>query len=364
MSFFSAASPDKQKELIFTIGTLFLFFGGLAFAVLWYVDLPRMALLYNYLPWLFCFLVLGTIASLSEHILIVKQKARTLFYYGFISYSSYFIGLAILIYTTRAIQPLFIGLAIWALFRFGYFLLLCIRESKARINFNLLVRFLVFGTPLILHVLLGGGMEYIDGFIVERFFERSEFTYFRYGARELPINTIFISALASAFIPLAVINLPNSLEQIKLRTNKLMNYLFPLSIVLMMISPFLFESIYSSEYIISAQIFNIYLLILCSRILLPQIVVYGKQKNSVLMVVSIIEFIINLGLSLYWMESYGLYGIAFATVVAFFIQKLILVIYIWMVMQIPLKDYLNIPKYSIYTLALYATFYLSFILFQ
>jgi O-antigen/teichoic acid export membrane protein len=308
---------------------------------------------------LFFFLVFGTVASLSEHILIVNQKSRSLFYYGFISYAGYFIGLSALVIYYESIQPLFIGLAIWALLRFFYFIKLLFEYGTFSIDRKLIIKFLIFGSPLIIHVLMGGGMEYVDGYLVDAYFDRSDFTYFRYGARELPINTIFISAMASAFIPLAVTNLSNSMEEIKRRISKLMNYLFPISMGLMLLSPIIFSNVYSEEYLVSAQIFNIYLLIICSRVMLPQIAIYARRKNMFLMFVSFIEFAINIGFSLYLMQFYGIYGIAFATVIAYFIQKTILVIYNWKILKIPLNAYLDVPKYLLYTAALYVTFLLS-----
>jgi len=364
MSYFPKLSESTKEKLIFNLSIFFVILGCISFCVLYIFDFTRMDSLYNYLPWLFCFLVFGTVASLSEHILIVKQEAKELFYYGFSSYNTYLFGLSFLAYYYHSIQVLFIGLAFWAILRFCYFLRLLVSYSTFDIDFSILSKFLIFGLPLILHVLLGGGMEYVDGFIVNEYFERSEFTLFRYGARELPINTIFISAMASAFIPLAVTNLNDSLENIKKRTSKLMNFLFPASICLMLLSPYIFSKVYSSEYLVSAQIFNIYLLILCSRILLPQIVIYAKHKNSFLMIVSVIEFIINIGLSLFLMQIYGLYGIAFATVIAFLIQKIILVCFNWFVLGIPLSDYINVSKYLLFALSLYASFCISIFFLQ
>ena len=127
----------------------------------------------------------------------------------------------------------------------------------------------------------------------------------------------------------------------------------------MLVSPYIFELVYSDEYLVSAFIFNIYLLIICSRILLPQIIFYAKHNNNLLMVVAFVEFIINIGLSLYLMQYYGLYGIAFATVVAFLIQKLILIIYGWKVYKISLAEYIHVSKYILYSIALYASFCLS-----
>ncbi len=363
MSYYPGIKPKLKERLIFNLGLLFLILGILAFCVLYFISFPRMELLYSYLPWLFCFVVFGTTASLSEQILIVKQSSKELFYYGFLSYTGYFIGLSFLVYYCKSIQPLFIGLAIWACLRFIYFVRLIVKYSTFALDINLVSKFMFFGFPLILHVLLGGGMEYVDGYIVNAYFERSDFTYFRYGARELPINTIFISAMASAFIPLAVANLNDSLASIKKRISRLMNFLFPISIGLILLSPYIFSRVYSDEYLVSARIFNIYLLIICSRILLPQIVLYAKHRNVFLMVISFVEFAINIGLSLYLMQYYGLYGIAFATVIAFLVQKIILIGFNWIILKVPLSDYISVPQYLLFSFAMYIAFCISLFFF-
>ncbi|MDF1697128.1 MAG: lipid II flippase MurJ [Saprospiraceae bacterium] len=363
MSYFPNSNSNDQSRLIFNLGIVFFLLGVSAFSVLYFIDFPRLDAMYSYLPWLFCFLVLGTVASLSEHILIVKDNAKTLFFYGVVSYSVYLFGLSYLVVQYRSIQPLLIGLGVWAMLRFLYFIKLVTDYSSLTFDLKLTWKFILFGSPLIVHVLLGAGMEYVDGYLVESYFDRSEFTYFRYGARELPINTIFISALASAFIPLAVRNLDQSLIDIKKRISRLMNFLFPASIVLTLLSPYLFALVYSEEYLVSAQIFNIYLLILCSRILLPQVILYAKQKNQVLMYAAGVEFVLNIGLSVYLMQFYGLYGIAIATVIAFFTQKIILVGYNWRILKIPISDYIDVKRYIYYCIVLYGTFCLTLFFF-
>ena len=364
MSFFPKQDVDQQKALIFNLAVVLFVLGLLGFGVLALLDLPGMREKYTSLPWLFCFLVLGTVASLAEHLLIVKKRSVTIFAYGFISYASYLFGLSFLIIYLDSIQALFIGLGLWAVLRFLYFVYLCSKFGSYVFDLKLIQKFGLFGLPLIVHVLLGGGMEYVDGFLVETYFDRTNFAYFRYGARELPINTIFISAMASAFIPLAVSNFNHSMVEIKKRTSRLMNYLFPISMILMVCSPYLYALVYAEEYVISAHIFNIYLLIIASRILLPQLVIYAKHRNSVLMLVSIFEFGINIILSLYLMRFYGLYGIAFATVVAYLVQKIILIIYNWTTLGVSVFEYLDVKKYAIYTAALYVIFFLCVIFYN
>ena len=215
--------------------------------------------------------------------------------------------------------------------------------------------------PLSLHMLLGGGMEYIDGFIVTSHFrEENAFAIFRYGARELPIVTILSSALIATLIPLSIENQAFAIQKIKREVNKLSHWLYPLTFILIFISPYLFPLVYNADFAESARIFNIYLLLISSRLLLPQVIIYSKQHNFILVGSAAIEILINLGLSLLLVKEYGLEGIAFATVIAYLVNKLILITYNYFQFGIEPSSYLDIKNYLFYNMALAAVFILVY----
>jgi len=101
------------------------------------------------------------------------------------------------------------------------------------------------------------------------------------------------------------------------------------------------------------------LLIISSRILLPQVIILAKQHNYILVLSAIIEVLVNLGLSIYWVQDYGLEGIAFATVCAYFVNKIILITYNFIQFHIPIWDYLHWKNYIFYNLSLIVCFWLS-----
>ena len=72
-----------------------------------------------------------------------------------------------------------------------------------------------------------------------------------------------------------------------------------------------------------------------------------------------VEFICNIGFSLILLRYFGLQGIAFATVIAFFIQKIILIVYNKKALGVSISDYLDVNKYILYSLLLYGSFALS-----
>ena len=171
--------------------------------------------------------------------------------------------------------------------------------------------------------------------------------------------TILIGALSTAMIPLAVNSLTNTLAEVRKKISNLMNILFPISMVLILISPLVFPLIYSQDYEISAQLFNIYLLVICSRVLMPQVVLFAKHSNNFLMLSGLVEFVVNVVLSLYLLQYFGMLGIAWATVIAFLINKIMLSVYAKKKFGVNIKQYLDVKLYSIWFGAIIICYFIS-----
>ena len=362
--YFPSKSEEEKASLLTNLVVIFLGLAVVVVTALYFTSYGRE--LINQGSWIYfsIFLIFGISASITEHILIVKEKSKSLFIYGFVSYSTYFIGLSTVAFLYHNVNLLFAFLAVWAILRFLYGIIIANKYGRWGWRITSALKFIAYATPLVLYVLLGGGMEYVDGYLVDVYYSRDEFTVFRYGARELPINTIFITAMVATMIPLAVSNLNLTLIDLKARLNRLMHWLFPCSIIMILTSPFIFKAVYNEGFLKSAFVFNIYLLILCSRLVLPQVILYAKQKNSILMWVGLIELIVNIGLSLYLIKDYGILGIAFATVIAYIVQKVALVIYCKKELNINLSEYLNIKTHVLYSALLYLVFIISYYIYS
>ena len=141
-----------------------------------------------------------------------------------------------------------------------------------------------------------------------------------------------------------------------------MHLFFPIILVLLFISPVLYRFFYSQMYSSSAFIFNIYLLIFASRIIMVEVFLYAKHQNRMLMWISGIELLINMGLSLLFLNWFGLAGIAWATVFAFAMSKLFFIFFIYRKYGISVNKYLDIRIYLIYSIALYLSHFLSWYL--
>ncbi|MEM6321621.1 MAG: hypothetical protein AAF960_28440 [Bacteroidota bacterium] len=318
------------------------------------------------LPYVGVIVLLNTPAALIEFLYLLRKEPNKLVNYGLVLFTGQLLAVTVTVYFFGSIAVVFKALLGLHLLKFGWLLWLLKTQFGKKLPFftlDVLLQKRIFYLliPLALHMLIGGGMEYVDGLIVSNQFNNpATFAIFRYGARELPLVTILMAALSATLIPLAVTNPALAVENIKKEVNKMVNWLYPLAILLTLLSPYLFPMVYNQAFAASAEIFNIYLLIISSRILLPQVIILAKQHNYVLVGSALLEVILNLGLSLYWVELFGLRGIAFATVVAYLLNKLILMTYNYFAFAIPFSAYINWTKYFGFNLGLFLAFMVSF----
>ena len=149
------------------------------------------------------------------------------------------------------------------------------------------------------------------------------------------------------------------MKQVRERTAQLAAWLFPLSALFMLLSPFAFPLVYNDDFALSARVFNVYLLILSSRILLPQVIVIGQGKNYFLVVSALIETVVNIALSLWWVRWLGLEGIALASLVAFSVNKANLIAFNYWKLGISPGEYLPWKKLLWLNLLLAAAYFAS-----
>jgi O-antigen/teichoic acid export membrane protein len=311
----------------------------------------------SHTPYIASLLLISAPLMLIENILLLRKEARTL-----LNFTIFNLVLSTAVVTFFAVFYSSLDGFLWCLLvvsgiKFLYLLYLvwhgrCIKWPAALVS-----TFMIFSIPAILSVLTGSAMDYVDGWFVSKYFDVQTFAIFRYGSRELPLSSVLFASLSAALTPMLMAN-GFFTQVLKQKATYLMHFMFPASILLMITSPFIFENIYSPLFRQSAFIFNIYLLILTSRVLIPQAVNYAKQQFNIVFLSGIIELIANIILSYWWMHLWGVYGLAFATVVANFIQKFILILYNKSFNNIPFSYYIDVKYYLSYCLlAVLALFY-------
>lgn len=208
--------------------------------------------------------------------------------------------------------------------------------------------------------LIGGCMNYIDGFVIEWMIDDFQFSLYRYGARELPFLNLIYTSLASSFV-LIIKNDPKGWhEKMKKRLSQMMNWSFPLIIVLLFLSPHLFKVLFSEEYQLSALFFNIYLMLLLFRTWIGQSVLIAHHKTRKLLVLSISEMSLNIIFSIVLGALFGIEGILWATVIAYAVHKGLLILHLTRIENIRMNEIMPIRKYSIFSVIIVFGFIISY----
>jgi O-antigen/teichoic acid export membrane protein len=254
-------------------------------------------------------------------------------------------------------------LLVLSLVKFNYAIILLMKFSTVSVYTRLIKDFLIKAMPLMFSILLAGSMEYINGYIIGYYFSEEEFAMFRYGAKELPIFLILANSLSNVYSgELGKYNqdgkLAEGLAKFKLSNTKLMRWLFPTTMAMMFLSPYMFKYAYNDQLIDGYKIFNIYLLLIVSRMIYPQTVIMGIMKSRIFYLISSNYLIINCLLSFWFIYLFGITGIAYATAIAFLIEKIMLATYCKME-GIPFKQYTPVREYLVYSALTVGVYYLS-----
>ncbi|MBI9067042.1 MAG: polysaccharide biosynthesis C-terminal domain-containing protein [Salinivirgaceae bacterium] len=321
------------------------------------------SLTYFYL--LLIYLFLSTPAYLIEYFYLGLNKPKKILWYGIISYGLQFICLSLPPIFNYPLLYSIIALIAISGFRYLWVLSLVYKYSELKLNLKFVLKHLKLAYPLIASSLLSGSSQYIDGIIVTKMFDTSTFAIFRYGARELPLVFIMTNALSNSLISdFSNYEISVALKKLKKSASILMHFLFPVTIVLLILSNYLFPIMFTQEFSMSAKIFNVYMLLIISRLLFPQTILIGKQYTGVIMKISFVELIVNVSLSIIFVHWIGIIGIALATLIANFLDKVLLIGVVYRKYQIKISQYLSVKWYVIYSLLLIVVYYLvDFVIF-
>jgi O-antigen/teichoic acid export membrane protein len=200
--------------------------------------------------------------------------------------------------------------------------------------------------PLMLYSLLGSLAFLFDNWWINEWYQDKEvYALFRYGARELPFVQTFVITLGSGMVFQLAKNPKVALGDLRRKTLEVLSWVGPLCLLLTLLSPILFQWVYGFQFKESAFVFNLYLLLLFSRLFYSQSLVLAWGGNRVLVVVTFVELVINVGLSMLWIKNWGIMGVVMATVTAFFFEKIALAIYIVCKYKVQPKAYLPVWYY-------------------
>ncbi|MDX1406539.1 MAG: hypothetical protein R3330_00350 [Saprospiraceae bacterium] len=344
--------PDRRK-----LGTVFVVMhvygiiaAGLLLCSSWLPFMARYDALYQQNNWIwlsgYVLLTLPAVPILYAY-LLRRQYSRMLWYMG-VSYTLQVAAVLIPVLTGQGVDVMIRALVCFALLRWLFVLIEGRWFADGWPQRVAVGAFFVFALPLVLHALNSGLMDYVDGWIVSIYFGDEQFALYRYGAKEFPVNALLIGGLLTGLIPMYRGKGGVDAAGLQLEIRKLIRTLFPVNCALILLSPLLYELVYSADFVLSARIFNIYALTLMSRVVINQVYLYVHHHNWVLSLSTGAEIILNVALSILFMKTMGLLGIPLATVVAYTAHKIFLILYIGTRMEIPLHAYLPVKRYVLY----------------
>ena len=307
-----------------------------------------------YLNYLLFYILTTTPASLVEYIYLIKKKGKMIVAYGLISFLLMFLLVISPAIMGLGIEYCIAGLIVSALFRYGWLIILLSKNTIAVFDWDQIHKHLRASFPLILSMLLSGSAQYIDSFIVTSYFDDASFAIFRYGAREFPLVLLLANAFSMSMLPgfMDRTQLELHLQKIKTNAQKMGDWMFPLSGLFMLVSHGAFPLVFNVDFTQSATIFNIYLLLIISRLLFPQTILIGLQKTNLIMWASFSEVIVNVTCSLIFVRIVGLPGVAYGTFVAYVFEKVLLIVFVSRTCQISASSYLNVSRHLVYSLLL------------
>lgn len=307
---------------------------------------------------LLVFIVFGAPANLIEYFYLIKKRNNSIVIYSIVSFSVQFVLVALPAVLGHGITLALQGLALSSVLRYFWLWIILVSGGEITYSGEFVKEHLKLGGPLILSTFLSGSAQFVDGFIVASYFDEETFAVFRYGARELPLAMLLANALSNAMLAdfSQKENLEQNLRQLKENVTRLMHFLFPLTAFLLLVSHPVFPVIFNPKFAESATIFNIYLLLIVSRLMLPQTILNGLLITKPIMFAAFLELSINVSLSLILVQYFGIAGIAFATFVAYLFEKMYLSVVVKKKLNISLSEYIPVIIYSVYSISILVIF--------
>ncbi|MBX2926679.1 MAG: hypothetical protein KF852_02485 [Saprospiraceae bacterium] len=321
----------NRKVFIFNVYILFLVISLLLFIVLFWVREPVIYLLTRHrdiphLTLFSIFLALNLPVFLLENLYLLHNRPKGILAFGVFSALGQVLCVAVPVWVGEGIGGGVAGLALLAAVRHFFLLQFVVKNSIIRWSAMLWKRLVKLSLPLMGYSVLGGFQAAFGSWLVAYFYPGDEprFAIYRYGAQELPFAIAITSAFGAAMLPEIAKNLPQALQEIRRKSLLLFHWLFPATIIIMLSSKFIFPIVFRDAFSESVPIFNIFLLISATRMVFSRTVLVGLEANKVVLWVSAVELTAFVVLGFALGSSFGLIGIAAATLAVFTLEKILL----------------------------------------
>jgi len=319
-----------------------------------------------YINLLLLYLLLSNPVCLIEYIYLLNNRSHRIIQYGLITFTIQLILILVPVLAGKDLIWSVYGLLAVTGIRWIWLIILLRRYTEMRISFEFMKEHLYLGVPLILTSLISGSAQYIDGIIITTLFnDPATFATFRYGAKEFPLVLMMANGLSNAMLPAfsTKVQMRESLAKIKAKSKRLMHFLFPSAMVMLLMARWIYPRMFAPEFNRSADIFMVYIVLIIPRLIFPQTIVIGRKKTKITLIAALIGLAVNIPLSIYLARYYGenglgTVGVALATFFVYTIEKIFLSGYVWIKMKINPAEYIPLKVYSLYSIAIVILFVL------
>lgn len=351
------ATPNRERK----VAQLLILLGMLGFGAVGATHLFSWTNLSGYLTWLVGLLLSLNVPSMfAEQVLFMKKNIRHQLVFSVLVFSLH-TGLLLVMYWMKLrFEFIFLILFSLALLKFAFMLVITRAYIIERDTITNLTTILSASLPFIGYYLATGTAGIIDGWIIKwRWNDDGMFAVYKYGARDLPLLGTLAIGLGAALLPMVNEDIKIALKQIKTRSAFLMHFIFPVMIVMVAFSEWIFPYIFNNEFVETALIFSIYSFIVGSRFLYPHTILSGLGYNTFLFYNSLVELGINIVLSLAFSYFFGLAGLALGSVFAYYYEKIAAAVYLYKIKGIRLQEYTPMSLYLFYNFLLAFIFVIS-----
>ena len=315
-----------------------------------------------FLNLLLLYIMLSSPVCLIEYIYMLNNRSYRIFQYGLYTFSAQLVLVITPILLGKDIIWSVYGLLIITGIRWIWLIILLRRYSEMKVSWEFMKEHLYLGLPLVIASLISGSAQYTDGVIVSAVYrDPAVFAWFRYGAKEFPLVLLLANGLSNAMLPEFSTRLrtKEALEKLKLKSKRMMHFLFPSTMLLMIFTRWFYPRLFNPEFQKSADVFLIYTLLIIPSLVFPQTIVVGRKKTNISLIGALIEISLNIPLSLLMIKwGYNIVGVALATFIVYTIEKIFLAGYVWKVMKIRPSEYIPLKVYGIYCFLLAVMFIL------
>lgn len=331
------------RQFVLTAGVNFVF--TIVFAFIFSPQIFKMA------PFIFLFWAAQIFLNATNFIepkLIAEKKPQQILEFGVLNLLLPYILLGLLIFlginTFYAVGFFFcfsgIVFLVFMAQHFNY------KKPDNNVNY-MRAEFLKSVSPLIAYAATNNFTTIFTQSLVLEFYkvQPDKFAIYRYGARELPFTLAITNGFG--FSAITQLQSENDFSRFREDSKKILLQIFFITWVLLLTSRWTIPFIFSYKFSAAIPFFNLNLLLVLSRALMPQIILRAKNAQLPILYAGIVETIFIILLSFVLTPKFGAMGVLFSVVVGFIFEKIVLAIILKTKFNIALKNYTPIGYYAV-----------------